>query len=221
MPLKMNILAPGTSVGFMSKRGTHSPGHSQRSLTAQRSRNPGWQPFSEAVGLTLKKEWSPEIWFLFPLVGSNNFRGYLWNISWDHHGCKPISSCRWLILYYSAEWIWRKGRNLPDIVYTKILEFNCSRNIVWLILRRLHFMEFIAVLNSNYWKTETFKSIVLMILPFWRKRKSNMCFFLQRVPSISQSSLIKHKISFMEMSLSKSSTVSIFLSTFGSKYALI
>lgn len=48
-----------------------------------------------------------------------------------------------------------------------------------------------------------------------------MCFFLQRVPSISQSSLIKHKISFMEMSLSKSSTVSIFLSTFGSKYALI
>ena len=172
------------------------------------------------MGLTLKTEWSSEVWFLFPLVGSNDFRGYLCNIFWDHHGCRLISSCLWFILYYSAEWIWRKGINLPDVVYTKILEFNCSRNIVWLILRRLHFMELIAVLNSNYLKPETFKSIVLMILPFWRKKRSGICFFLHRGPFISQSSLIKYKVSFMETSLSKSSTISVFLSTLGSKYAL-
>lgn len=91
MPLKKNILAQGTSVGLMTKRGTHSPGHSQRPLTAQGSRNPRWQPCSEAMGLTLKKERSTEIWFLFPLVESNNFRGICgalpWSISWDHRGC--------------------------------------------------------------------------------------------------------------------------------------
>lgn len=70
--LKSNTLAQGTSVGLMTRGGTHCPGHSQRLLALLKDQetlgnSPALRPWSD-------KEWSIEIWFLFPLVENSYFR---------------------------------------------------------------------------------------------------------------------------------------------------